>query len=648
MIGEINDSTLVSDYQPSQAVCELTKRVKEDYNTGSEILHRTYMELNERSVIDDENRGQLMFNAFVDTSSEDPSEDWKWRGTRSIARNKGIAMHAQLTAAYLLPVFIAQNEDDEVDQDFSEVMRDVIEWMAEPTNSNYQSSFLQVVFGMLTNPVTYLGAEYCEVFQTIKEKQKDGKFTTKEILDEVLSGFQAPIYSSSQVLITNAFERNIQKQGRIIKRRYVEKQEVEGKYKDHSHWKYVKEGVKSVYNEETGLFYDVKDDDSRPGLIAEETWLCRTEDLEVCFINGIYMGDEDTDANPIKHRDNRGAPKYNVIPFGYSRIGEHFFYFKSMMNCLGWDNMLYDAMSEVVMNRAFLEVEMPIAISGSESVDSEIIFPNSVVTFEDKDARVSPLLPGSNMSAGFSALRETEKSINEGSVNETLSGNLPDASQKAYNVAQAQAAAKKLVTNVGRTMAQSMCQYGDLMKDIAINNITAAQIDEITGDELRLKYRTLMVDAKMGGYKGSKKIKFDPSLIGMELTEDEKDMESIKLLNGKDYDDTGSEEIRANPEMFAKFKYLTKIDIEEMFPKNSEYWQPIVTNLKATLANDPYTNQEALTKEIFRVYFQSRGDKFVTKPQASPMQQLGQGGYDQFGANTQSKKLGMASAEAMV
>src|SRR3990167_3406434 len=417
MIGEIYKNTPISDYQPSNAVAEFTKPVKEDYAQGEEILNKAWVELNDRSVTEDENHGQMMFNAFVDTSIEDANESWKWRGTRSMARNKGIAMHANLTAGYLLATFVAQNENDEVDAGFSELMTDLVEWMAQPTNSNYQSSFLQVVFGMITNPVTFLGAEYCEVMQKVKIMKEEGGYDIKEMMDEVLSGFQAPIWSASQVLITNAYERNIQKQRRIIKRRYVEKAELEAKYGEHAHWDYVQEGIKSIYSEEHGIFYDIKDDE-HPNLVAEEIVYDRREDLEVPFINGICMAEnyENLEHNPIKHRDNRNAPKYNVVPFGYMRIGEHFFYYKSQMNALGWDNMLYDAMSEMLMNRAILEVERSIAISRSEEVDSEVIFPNAVVAFESPDTKVQRLLPESNLNSGFAALRETEKSMEEGSA----------------------------------------------------------------------------------------------------------------------------------------------------------------------------------------------------------------------------------------
>jgi len=610
MIGNLTKNTPVSVYQPSKEVADLTSIVRSDYSEGMDILTRPWTELNDRSVVDDLNRGQMMFNAFVDTETADPNEAWKWRGTRSMARNKGIAMHANLTSNYILPVFQAQNENDEVDRDFSEVMRDIIEWMAEPTNSNYQSSFLQIVFSVLQSPVTYLGAEFYEVYQKIKEKTDRG-FEKKEVLDEVLSGFQAPIYSATQILITNPYERNIQKQRSIIKRRWVDYEELRAKYENHPNWSFVRKGIKSIYNDEDGLFYDIKDDE-HPNLVSEETWLNRREDSEVCFLNGIYMGDENVENNPIRHRDNKNAPKYNVVPFGYMRIGDHFFYYKSMMNALGWDNMLYDAMSEVVMNRALLEVEMPVAISGSDKVDSEVIFPSSVVTFEDKDAKITPLLPNSNMSAGFNALRETEKSITEGSVNETISGQLPDASQKAYNVAQAQASAKKLIGAVGKSIAESIIQYGDLMKDIALNHYTIPQIDQLVGDNMKLRYRQFFLEKKGNGKGYTKRIKFDESLIGKEMTDKEKEYKEMEML-----EEYGEDEgvIVVNPELFARYKYLTKCDTEEMFAKNNEYWQVTLTNLYGMLRQDPLIKGDELLGRLMYSYFQSEGQEMIKEPQ---------------------------------
>ncbi len=648
MIGKIYKNTPISAYQPSQDVAAFTAETQRDYNIGTEILNKPWVELNNRSVIEDANRGQMMFNAFVDESVEDPNEAWKWRGTRSMARNKGIVMHANLTGNYILPAFTAQNENDELDRDFSEVMRDIAEWMASPLNSDYQSSFLQIVFGMMQNPATYMGAEYAEIYQTIKEKQEDGRFTTKEILDEVLSGFQAPIYSVSQILITNAYERNIQKQRRIIKRRFAEKSELEAKYGHHKNWIFVREGIQSIYNSDNGLFYDIKDD-AHPFLVAEETVLSRRDDSEVCFVNGIYMGNENIDDNPMRHRDQNNAPKYNVVPFGYSRIGTHFFYYKSMMNCVGWDNMLYDAMSEVVMNQAFLEVERPIVVSGSDKVDSEIVFPGSIQAFEDPNVKITPMLPNSNMASGFNALRETEKSITEGTVNETISGQLPEASQKAYSVAQAQANAKKLIGGVGKSLGESIILYDDLMKDIIIHHITAPEVEELTAGNLRLKYTSFILQGKsVSGKMSDKRITFDESLIGKSMSNEEKTMHSLRLLEKTGYPDDKETLILVNPELFAKCKYLVRVDTEEMFAKNQEYWQPVLTNLLATLAQNPFIDQEKLTRKTMYAYFQSEGDDFIKKQSSrnEPISLQPQGN-NQFGQMVQNKQLAGATMGAV-
>src|SRR3990167_5754024 len=108
----------ISLYQPSAEILAYQSGVIKDYDEGVRILNKSWTELNYRSVIEDENRGKAMFNAFVDTSVEDPNEAWKWRGTRSMARNKGIATHAQFMGNFLLPLFAAQNENDEIDVGF--------------------------------------------------------------------------------------------------------------------------------------------------------------------------------------------------------------------------------------------------------------------------------------------------------------------------------------------------------------------------------------------------------------------------------------------------------------------------------------------------------------------------------------------------
>jgi hypothetical protein len=650
MIGLKTDESKASNYHPSPAVEAFTLEVKSDYSAGHNILTRGWNELNDASVIEDMNRGRRMFNAFVDESFEDPNDAWKWRGTRSKARNKGIAMHANLTAGYMLPTYQAQNEDDEVDRGMSDFMTDLVEWMAQDENSDYMQNFLSLVFAMESDPVVYLGAEYQKVMQDIKIKEEDGKMTKKEILDEVLSGFKAPIYTADQVLISNAFERNIQKHRFNIKRKWIEYQEAHAKYSKHENWDHVIPGHSVTYSEDDGLFYEVKDPDHE-GLVEEVTYSNRRADTEVCFLGGIYMGDGDVDKNPIKHRDNFGAPRYNVQQFGFYPIGSHFFFYKSMMNAMRWDNALYDASTEIIANRAILDAEAPMAVAGLGSgnkISGDIIFPNAVVSLESPDAKPFPLLPPSQLGNIITSLNLTEESMEEGSISETASGQLPAASQKAHTVALAAANSKKIIGGVAKGLAASIARYGLLLSDIAINNFSIPMIDDITGENTKLKYRKFVLNNKeVEGKRMSKQLYFDEGLIGAEMTPDEEKTANLDMY--KKSKDMGMAIYAANPEIFAKRKYLSRADYREVFAQNDETMQAILTNLYAQLNADPMIEREALLRELMYSYFKSKGDKFIAKMPMQGMQGLpaAMGGQQNgFGAQVQQKAMAPALGAA--
>ena len=613
MIGDIYKNSRVSAYQPSADVADVTATVKKDYSYGHEILNRSWVELNNRSVTEDKNRGQRTFNAFVDESIEDPATAWQWRGTRSKARNKAIQMHAFLTAGYIVPSFVAQNDEDEEDRDFSDMMQDTVEWMIH--NSNYKESFLQVAMGMLVNPVTYMSAEYIEVYQTIKEKQEDGTYTKEEILDDVLSGFQAPVYSAEQVLISNAFEQNIQRHRFNIKTRYIEWGEAKAKYKDHENVDYIKPGVKTLYSETDGVFYDIKDDD-HPGLVEEVIYVNRREDVEIPYVNGIYLGDTDVNANAIKHRDNKNAPKYNVVPFGYQRVNEHFFFYKSLMNAQYWDNQLLDEQYRLGMNRAFLDTNMPMAVTGVDSIDQEIVFPSSVVAFANPEAKVQPLLQPANLGAIFNAMQITENSIEESSISATSGGQLPDANQKATAVAVAQRNAETIIKGVGANLALSVVQFGTLMSDIALQHVTAPQVDEVSGEKVRLKYRTLILNNKViDGKEMSKILRFDESLLGVDMDEDEKNERALDLLEESGYPEQTKEIYCINPLLFSRRKYLTRVEPDRMFPKNDEYRQGLMSQLYAQFQQNPFIDLESLTRKTMYAFLRSETDEVMADEQ---------------------------------
>ena len=613
MHGVLTSNKQLSLYQPSKEVIAITKDFANEFGEGVSILNRAWNELNDYSVIDRMNRDQRAFNAFVDETFEDPRESWKWRGTRSIARNRIMAMHAHLTASLAIPMVFAQNEKQEEDVDMSNIGRDILDWIAN--NSDYKQNYILASMGALVNPVTYLGIEWVENYTKVKEKTEEG-FVTKDVLDEELSGIRTTVYSADQILLTNAYEQNIQRHRAVLKRRYVDYYDSEKKWHWHENWYYVQKGVRTLYSDEEGLFYDVRDFE-HPNLIEEVVGWSRRTDTEVAFLNGIYMGTPNVDFNPIKHRDNFNQPKVPLTPFGYERINEHFFFWKSLANRVGWDNSLIDSMYENTMNRETLDIGTPLAISGAEDIDESPLVPYGVVAFESPDAEAKPILPPSR-GAGYKALREIENSITESSISETQMGQLPEASQKAFTVARAEQNARTILRGAFRSMGESVARFGSLAMDEALQHLTAPQLDEITGE---LHYRPFILkDQMVGGKKISKKILFTEELYNM--TPEKAKEKSLKLLNETGYPKTKKHIYLVNPHLFSKMKYLIKIEPDVMMEKNEAFEKATTERLYALLRNDPLVSAEFLVRKLLQANYRGEADEAIVETQTSKVMGL--------------------------
>ena len=615
-------------YQPTDPeVQKITLYGKQAYDRGHRILMQSWPELNDRSVLDDEQNGKKIWNAYVNDSCDDPFESWKWRGTRSEARKRGVAMHANLTAGFLFAGISAQDEENKEDRAAADFMRGIVEWMSE--NSNYTSSFIQVTMGMLMNPVTYLGAEFAEVMQKVRRKNDSG-YSIDDVLDEELSGFRAPVYSASEVLITNAYVQNIQRQTCVIKNRYLEYEDARKIYGENPDWGFVHKGNISVFNESDGLFYDVRDQDN-PDVVKETICMWRGEDLEIPFLGGVYMGNENTEYNPVRHRDLKNQPKYPLTPFGYNRISENFFYFKSLMNNLQREDAFYDEFSRNLLNRELLDLLAPTVTRGDDdnSVNTSVIFPGANITSKGKDFDVKPILPP-RQGNPYAALKDVRDSIEENSISNTQSGQLPEATQKATAIIQAANSGRTMLKGIGRTLGQSIVEYTRLMVDIAVRNLSTPQIEEITGGTLKERYRQFLLPNRMvKGRAIGKILRFDGTLVGRTMDEKEKNMANARLLE-ETKGEKDSSIIAFNPEMAARMKYLFSYDPEEMFMQNRQQMQILMQNMYGQIRADPLLNVDAFMREYMYWFFKSKGDDFIVNaPVVSPLQ-LGVG-------NTQNK-----------
>jgi len=317
--GEIvEDKAAVSLFQPSDDVKKLTSSVRDDYSVGNNNLHKPYEEFNDRSLIIIMNDNQRAFNAYIPPADGDPDNAWRASTVRPLTRNKIISIAAHVTVSILVPDVFAQNDQDEEDKEAADVMKDLIEWTIN--NSDYEESFLFGVISALVNPVVIMKAEYAEIMQTIKVKLASGEIAFKEVLDEVLSGFQTLIVPPDEFLIANVYEYKLQRQRFVIRRRFIEFDEARVTWSSHENFNYVTPGIRVFYSDQEGLFYEQRDTSLSDSQVEEVIYYNRIEDAEIPFVNGIYMGDDNTEANMINHRDAKGSPKYPFAKSGYEPI----------------------------------------------------------------------------------------------------------------------------------------------------------------------------------------------------------------------------------------------------------------------------------------------------------------------------------------
>jgi len=556
----------VSEYHPPKAVEDLTLKIRQDYQIGYDILHRPFKEFNDMSLLQRMDADQKAFNIYVPPKTEDPTKKWQWNGVRPTTRNKVLSVCAHLVSGMSYPGIFAQSDEDEEDKKMAYVMRELVEWNIK--HSDYEMTFLYGVLAALVNPVAYVHVDYAEVFQTIKVRQNNGEITTEEVLDKVLSGFQIHNVPADEILIANPYEFHLQRQRFLIRKRLVDYDELKAKYGKHANWKYISPGIKALYNSNDGMFYEQFDEDLMT-LGEEVIYHNRQEDLEVPYVNGIYLGDTNVKANPIRHRDNKNRPKYCYVKLGAEPIDEkRFWAYKSLAAKLANEQESGDQMWRMQMDGTLMEVMGGLAGFGTGKLDSRIIFPGAVTNFT-KEARVEQINKGRNLAAGWNAIANIERDEAQSSQSEQRGGQVEDRNMTAYQVAKIEQNARVNLGIIGRMIIQMVAHIGELVVDDIVTYQSIGHLEETSGGTTKMTYRNFLLSNKTkDGKKLTEKIVFDGGLINRNMSEKERKRESFKIKKqqGKDAKLT-----KVNPVLFSRLNFLIEIEPEAWMPKNERF-----------------------------------------------------------------------------
>ena len=551
----------VSPYQPEEEIKKLTEKISQDFSVAYNLQHKPFTEFNDNSLLQRIDLDQKRWNAYRAPQSEDIDEAWRWNGIRPITRNKILGIVAQMTAQMIIPAPFAQNDKDEVDKMAALVMRDLLEYNIR--NSNYLENYVMWITDALVNPAAYMGVGFFEAMQMIKE-ENEGKISKKEVIDGVLSGFQTFNIPIDEIMISNFYQKQLERQRFVIRRKYIDYDEVKALNGENNNFKYVRPGIKTIFSAETSLFYDVYDENLQT-LVEEITYYNRLEDCEIPYMNGIYVGDKDIEANAIKHRDNENKPKYNFAVMGYEDISSRFFYFKSAAWKLGDDDELVIRTEQLLADATFLETMQPTITSGVGKLSEAIMIPGKNTAFENPDVKINPIRIGGGLTAAFNLLMKKEKDMSESSQDPMMAGVQTQAKTATESALLAQNA-KIALGRFGNMLANSLRKYGGLMIDVILQHQTVSEIEQISDTESAQKFKTFILSTEEEGQKLTKKIVFKPEMIGEDMDKEQAMTRSQELLKQEGGIDSDTRIYEVNPDKWRKLKYFLTVDIDQLLP----------------------------------------------------------------------------------
>lgn len=567
----------LSEYQPPAQVLDLFTKVMQDYQTAWRLQFRPFREFDGYSLLERTRLDQELFGAYVGAEWVAVHKRWRWRGRKNTARNKLIGLLARMISGMLFPTVFARNDEDEEDKTTARAMQILIEDYLR--KANYEMKFLYMVLTALVNPATIVQVEYVEALQTIKQRMKNGSVKIEQAVDELLSGLNLWVIPVDELLVADFYTNDIQRQPYVIRVRRIPWDEARKIWGDNPNFQYVQAGQTRIVmaGQDYQTLYDVNWTEADANYVQVLTASYRPEDLEVTFVGGVFMDNENDcyNTNPMSHRrfmqingEWGSAPIYNYAKSYFEPIDPsgRFFYGKSGAFKEYWDDATQNKMHQLWVDGTSLDVMKPIFLSGVATADSTVIAPGATIGMPS-GATATPYQLGPNLNAAQAVMAKQEADMSESTQDKLMQG-VPDPTMQATIANQAERNARIFLGVFGLMIADLVRQIGFLTMDCIIEYATVGELMSGVPEDMRMKYQTLMAKGKDQGKDVTHRIVFTDKYIGRELSGKEakdREFDLWQKAGGKGSDQRIWE---INPYKFSRLKYSVELDADQMIMKS--------------------------------------------------------------------------------
>ena len=658
----------VSAYQPSDAVKKAMVLCQKDYQTNWALQHKSLDEFDGHSLLNRTKMDQETFAAFVGAQYVPQHKKWRWKGRKNTSRNKLMGILAHVITEMLYPNVHSSNEQDEVDKKSAAVMRILVEDSLR--KASYTTKFLFMVLSALVNPATIIKIEYLEALQRIKDKTRDGKIRVIEAVDELLSGLNLNIRPIDQVLFSD-FYTSVQEQPNMVEVERIPYSKAKkiygGKHFDKAGkdlFDYVEAGKTKVViaGNENATLFDTDWDEADQNFVQVVRNLYRDEDLELEWVGGVFMGDEENiyNSNPFKHRrlsylqdEWVSIPIYPFAKSYFEPIDPtgRFLYGKSGAFKLYWDDASQNRAHQLLRDGTYLDVIKPTIISGLAKVDSTVMAPGATFGVP-AGAQIQQYQLGPNLPAAMQLEQEEERAMSESTQDKGQSGVAQQGITATQSI-QLQQQARIIIGPFAVFLADLVKQVGELTTDCLVQHTLMGDIDASVPGSLRMKQKVLLARSQEGGKEMTNRIVMTDQWMGKGMSEKEQNDYEWNLWEkvtnkGKIKD---QKIYHVNPYRFARRKWSWYIDPQRIIDSsfgNDRIKKMNWFNMMIHPNITPFTDQKAVADEIIEEFSVGDPDKFKSKIDVnelmnSVMNQQGQG-VQPVGSKAGSNQLANAMA----
>ena len=453
-----------------------------------------------------------------------------------------------------------------------------------------------------------------------------------EVLDEMLSGLQMHIVPIDELLLGDFFTFELQRQPYILRVRRIPWDEARAIYGHHKDFKYVQAGKTRIFitGQENQTLYDIEWTEADRDYVQEITAYYRSEDLQVTFVGGVFMGNEKDiyNSNPFEHRklvlDGEDIATIPVYPFakgGFEPLDAtgRFAYYKSAAFKSFWDDASINKMYQMIQDGTYLDVIRPLLISGVSKIDGAVVAPGAVTALP-KDAAVTPFSLGSNLNAALTVLELNKNDLSE-STQDSVQGGVAEKGVTARATIIAEQNAKVILGVFGLMLANVVEQVGALTIDCIISHATIAEVDNAVPGTL--KYKTFLVKERIKNGDVSNKIIFTDEFMGVPMSSSEQETAEWSLYDSLGR--TAKERARSsesiflvNPYEFARLTYTLRVDADQIVSRSMGTDRQrridafeLMTDPRAA----PYIDQRAVVEDFVVDTFAEGDNERYLKPE---------------------------------